>query len=80
MALYFEKDRLGIGTQDMSGYAKSVDTVAKNQGETNKGKFLGIGEDGNVKPVEAPSVPTTTHTISYTSTSGDVKSITVYGA
>ena len=33
----------------------NVDVVEINQGSSNSGKFLGIGSDGNVVPVDAPS-------------------------
>lgn len=47
-------DELGTSV-DLSAYAKSADVVAKAQGEANKGKFLGIGEDGNVAPISVPT-------------------------
>lgn len=50
-----EDDGLYVPETDLTNYAKSEDVVAKAQGEANKGKVLGIGEDGNVTPIESPT-------------------------
>lgn len=50
-----KQDGLYVPETDLSDYAKSEDVVAKSQGEANKGKVLGIGEDGNVTPITVPT-------------------------
>lgn len=50
-----ESDGLYVPKTDLTGYAKSDAVVAKAQGEANKGKVLGIDEDGNVTPTNVPT-------------------------